>query len=145
MKKVKSKTKNDMNKGDDTMAKARIIKKDGTRRNRRLEKMCCMTQEELSVYVEREMVSHNRNVFSGKGWIYSPGTIPILLCAHLDTVHKETPKSIVYEQGRMSSPEGIGGDDRCGVYMILNIIKNYNCHVCFFEDEEYGGQLSLEL
>ena len=39
----------------------------------------------------------------------------------------------------VSCAEGIGGDDRCGVYMILEIVKNYNCSVLFCEDEEVGG------
>jgi hypothetical protein len=39
----------------------------------------------------------------------------------------------------MSSPNGIGGDDRCGIYMVLEVIKKYNCSVLFCEDEETGG------
>ena len=57
----------------------------------------------------------------------------------MDTVHEETPKEIVYKSGRVSSPQGIGGDDRCGVYMILKLIEQYDCHVLFCEDEEIGG------
>lgn len=37
------------------------------------------------------------------------------------------------------SPYGIGGDDRCGVYMIMDIIKSQKCHILFTEDEEVGG------
>ncbi len=33
----------------------------------------------------------------------------------------------------------IGGDDRCGIYMILEIIKTHKCSVLFCEDEEIGG------
>jgi hypothetical protein len=43
------------------------------------------------------------------------------------------------ERDAVSCAEGIGGDDRCGVYMILEIVKNYNCSVLFCEDEENGG------
>lgn len=32
----------------------------------------------------------------------------------------------------------IGGDDRCGVWMILQILRTANCHVLFCEDEEVG-------
>lgn len=39
----------------------------------------------------------------------------------------------------MMSPYGIGGDDRCGITMILEIIKELRCHVLFTEDEEIGG------
>ena len=40
----------------------------------------------------------------------------------------------------LSSPEGIGGDDRCGVYMIFEIIKHHKCSVLFCEDEEIGAK-----
>jgi hypothetical protein len=40
----------------------------------------------------------------------------------------------------MMSPQGIGGDDRAGVYMILQILRQVNCHVLFCEDEECGGR-----
>ena len=40
----------------------------------------------------------------------------------------------------ISSPQGIGGDDRCGVYMILEILKRgYRPTILFCEDEEIGG------
>lgn len=40
----------------------------------------------------------------------------------------------------ISSPQGIGGDDRCGVYMILTLLeKGYAPTVLFCEDEEIGG------
>ncbi|MDR3277419.1 MAG: hypothetical protein LBT12_01490, partial [Oscillospiraceae bacterium] len=42
------------------------------------------------------------------------------------------------------SPEGIGGDDRAGVFAILEIIKNARCHVLFCEDEETGGRGARE-
>ena len=60
----------------------------------------------------------------------------------MDTVHNELPHIICRsEDGRyIMSPQGIGGDDRCGVYMILQIISEVRCHVLFCEDEETGGQ-----
>ena len=39
----------------------------------------------------------------------------------------------------MMSPQGIGGDDRAGVYMILRLIQDLHCHVLFCEAEETGG------
>lgn len=68
--------------------------------------------------------------------------MPVLLVAHLDTVHNELPHIICRsEDGRyIMSPQGIGGDDRCGVYIILQIISEVRCHVLFCEDEETGGQ-----
>ena len=40
----------------------------------------------------------------------------------------------------ISSPQGIGGDDRCGIYAVLKIIESgYIPYVLFCEDEEIGG------
>ena len=81
-------------------------------------------------------------VVSGDGFVYAQGELPILLVAHLDTVHKELPKTIHYDKIKriLSSPEGIGGDDRCGVYMIFEIVKHHKCSVLFCEDEEIGAK-----
>ena len=63
----------------------------------------------------------------------------------MDTVHKETVKDFYEyydeenERHIISSPQGIGGDDRCGIYMILEILKTHKCSVLFCEDEEAGG------
>ena len=99
------------------------------------------SQEDLKIYVQDQLRNTHKYVKSGDGWVYAKGEIPILLVAHLDTVHKELPQQIYYDQETetLSSPQGIGGDDRCGVYMILEIVKQYNCCVLFCEDEEIGG------
>ena len=79
---------------------------------------------------------------SRKGYLYASGEMPVMLIAHMDTVHRQLVEHICYsEDGRvMMSPEGIGGDDRAGVYMILRILQEAKCHVLFCEDEEGGGQ-----
>lgn len=75
------------------------------------------------------------------GFVYAKGEIPVLLVAHMDTVHKHTPDIICMSEDKsiMMSPFGIGGDDRCGIAMILEVIKELRCHVLFTEDEEVGG------
>lgn len=72
------------------------------------------------------------------GFVYAEGEIPVLLVAHMDTVHKHTPDIICMSDDKsiMMSPFGIGGDDRCGITMILEIIKELRCHVLFTEDED---------
>lgn len=117
----------------------KVFTLDNTRRNRRFEYICSMSQNSLKKALIKELRDRKRDVESGDGYIYSPGSLPIMLTAHMDTVHKEVPKTIVYKEGKISSPEGIGGDDRCGIYMIMRIIKKLDCHVIFFEDEEMGG------
>ena len=115
------------------------VKTDGTKRNKRFERLCVIDQHSLKHKLERELKNSGKEVVDGNGFLYAKGDIPILLTAHLDTVHKQLPKEIIYEKGRISSPQGIGGDDRCGVYMVMEIIKEFPCHVIFFEDEEKGG------
>lgn len=79
---------------------------------------------------------------SRKGYLYASGELPVMLIAHMDTVHRQLVQHICYSEDGcvMMSPEGIGGDDRAGVYMILRILQEAKCHVLFCEDEEVGGQ-----
>lgn len=105
------------------------------------EKICRMSQKELKKYVAKRLKETHDNITVGDGFVYAQGTFPVLLVAHMDTVHKELPKVIYYDRETDSvlSPQGIGGDDRCGVYMIFEVIKRFNCSVLFCEDEEIGA------
>lgn len=98
------------------------------------------SQLELKEHVKNVLVSTGYKPVTGDGFLYAEGKIPILLVAHLDTVHKEKPTDIFYdsEQDVMWSPQGIGGDDRCGVYAILRMLYNHHPYVLFTEDEEKG-------
>ena len=110
--------------------------------NKIFEHLCKMSQKELKKYVTKQLErTHKDTVVVGDGYVYAQGSFPVLLVAHMDTVHKKSPKTFVYdmEKGSVSSPQGIGGDDRCGVYMIFEIVKKFNCSVIFCEDEEIGG------
>ena len=108
--------------------------------------ICKASQKELKKMLEIVLFEMwYEELITGDGYLYAKGTIPVLLTAHMDTVHKENVKDF-YEyydkekkQHIISSPQGIGGDDRCGVYMILEIIKTHKCSVLFCEDEEIGG------
>lgn len=108
---------------------------------KKFEKICRMSQKDLKTYIANELKATHKDIVSGNGFVYAHGKFPVLLVAHMDTVHKELPKEIVFDKMTQSlySPQGIGGDDRCGVYMVLDIIKKYNCSVLFCEDEEIGG------
>lgn len=119
------------------MAKLTIYKDTITERNEKFEKLLLRTQDEMIDYVKSRLGNHG-HVISGDGYVYHEGTFPVLLCAHMDTVHKEIPRTLVYANGTLSSTQGIGGDDRCGIYMIFKILKEYDCHVVFLEDEEIG-------
>jgi acetylornithine deacetylase/succinyl-diaminopimelate desuccinylase-like protein len=83
---------------------------------------------------------HFASCVTPSGYVFAQGTHPVLLVAHLDTVHKSPPSKVFrHEFGRLSSPQGIGGDDRCGVFIILKILERLNCSVLFTEDEEIGA------
>lgn len=101
-----------------------------------------MRQKELKHYLAGHLKKLGYDMVKRKGFLYAKGEAPVLLVAHLDTVHNEIPSIICRSaDGRyIMSPQGIGGDDRCGVYMILQIINEVRCHVLFCEDEEVGGR-----
>jgi len=109
--------------------------------NKTFESICKMSQKQLKSHVAKELVKTHEKVYVGDGYVYAQGSFPVLLVAHLDTVHDKLPSVILYDahKDRYSSPNGIGGDDRCGVYMIFEVIKKFNCSVLFCEDEETGG------
>ena len=80
----------------------------------------------------------------------SPGAYYPGLCAHLDTVHSLVPAEdhVVYRVEDPSgswiyqSPSGIGGDDKCGVALVLAMLKIWPgpLKAFFFLDEEVGCQ-----
>ncbi len=81
---------------------------------------------------------------SSKGnYILVPGEAPIMLIAHLDTVHEESVKQICKTQNGniLMSPQGIGGDDRCGVYALVRAHRTAEKKpwLLFTCDEEIGG------
>ena len=97
-----------------------------------------MTQNKLKDYLVKRL-----NMQSGDGYCFKEGTFPVLITAHMDTVHKRQVHNVTYYKfdGKMvaTSPVGIGGDDRCGIYMALKILEKVDCSVLFCEDEESGS------
>ncbi|MBR0179053.1 MAG: hypothetical protein IJQ03_01310 [Firmicutes bacterium] len=76
-------------------------------------------------------------------YILVSGEAPIMLLAHLDTVHEKPVKDICksLDGNILMSPQGIGGDDRCGVYALVKAyegspVKPWLLFTC---DEEIGG------
>lgn len=106
--------------------------------------ICCLTQNELKLVLPALLRQRGyEDIIVEDGYIYAPGEIPVVLTAHMDTVHKEPVVDYYEKDGDngmhvLYSPQGIGGDDRCGIYMILRIVEQYKCSVIFCEDEEIG-------
>lgn len=99
-----------------------------------------LSQDKLKSFLKFELENAGYDSIAAEdGFLYAKGTAPILLVAHLDTVHKNLPYEIKIRNGVISSPSGIGGDDRCGVHIICNLLK-MKPSVLFCEDEEIGGK-----
>ena len=114
-------------------------------RNKLFEKICCMTQPKLKNWlVNRLTMLGKETIVNGDGFIYASGEFPVLLTAHMDTVHHVQCKKPRYTTTKggdtaVYEPNGIGGDDRCGIYMILKLLEKLDCAVLFCEDEEIGS------
>ena len=100
--------------------------------------ICKMTQADVKSYMAKYLESKQYKVENQDGFLYAKGDIPVLLVAHMDTVHKKLPTTIIETDGKISSPQGIGGDDRCGIFIIMNIVQQLHCSVVLCEDEEIG-------
>jgi di/tripeptidase len=84
------------------------------------------------------------NIYVTKG---DPEMVPCFV-SHTDTVHHVNERLEVYQnpeghlQGRDQidhTPLGIGGDDKCGVYLCLEMLDRLdNVKVAFFVGEEFG-------
>lgn len=111
-------------------------------RNKRLfERIVRKSQKELKEWLAITLKEYGYTKQINKdGYLYLPGEIPVMLIAHMDTVHTNNVKTVCWSKDydTVMSPEGIGGDDRSGVYMILRIVKDLKCHILFCEDEEKG-------
>lgn len=111
-------------------------------------------EEHLWVFTEDEhsllarmasvLLEHGyKKVRADELYLYAPGSVPVLLVAHGDTVHAEPPAGddIFYDERRgvLWSPEGLGADDRAGVLGILEILRRgLRPHVLITLGEESG-------
>lgn len=84
------------------------------------------------------------NALISKGnFILVRGVAPVMLVAHLDTVHEKPVKDICLSADKniLMSPQGIGGDDRCGVFALVKVYKSVQVKpwLLFTCEEEVGG------
>ena len=104
-----------------------------------LSKLLRMKQDALKKHMANVLKDAGyADMIDKDGFLYAKGDAPILFVAHLDTVHKSAPNVISFKDGVVSSKDGIGGDDRCGVYIIQNLLDK-KPSVLFCESEEVGG------
>ncbi|MCF0124211.1 MAG: hypothetical protein HUJ68_00340 [Clostridia bacterium] len=110
-----------------------------------LEKIIKFKEEELLLYL-KDFLLNNYNqerVVATEDYLIAFGDIPVGLVAHLDTVHTTPVKDLYYDkdQNIMWSPQGLGADDRAGVFAIMEILyKGLRPTVIFTTEEETGGR-----
>ena len=99
-------------------------------------------QESLLKIMKRYLTSKYDTVYLSDQYVVAVGDIPVALVAHLDTVFSAPPQNIFYDKTKnvMWSPEGLGADDRAGVYAIVQLLKRgLRPTVIFTTDEEKGA------
>lgn len=100
-----------------------------------------LTQPELKIFLYNYLKQKNMSPIYDDGFVYAEGDIPILVVAHMDTVFDEPPKNLrynKYEDKIYNQFDGLGGDNRCGVYAIIQLLEKHRPYVLFTEDEEIG-------
>lgn len=115
-----------------------------------IEELLTKNQKELKEFLFEKMTNHGYDVTRNdaeSGYLkceFSNGHHSLLI-AHLDTYNSVVPKRIVVKGNIIVGYDNenerciLGGDDRCGVYIILKLLENgYRPQVLFTEDEENG-------
>lgn len=106
------------------------------------QKLVALNQDALLETMKFYLRKHYKTTYYTKEYLYAPGDIPIALVAHLDTVFPIPPEDIYYDREKnvIWSPQGLGADDRAGVFAIIKIIRSgLKPHIIFTTDEEIGG------
>lgn len=103
--------------------------------------ICGLSESKLMLVLENFLKSKYEKVIATEHYIIAVGAIPIALVAHVDTVFPELKKNIYFDSVRNTfwCPEGLGADDRAGVYAIIRIIESgLSPTVIFTTGEETG-------
>lgn len=109
---------------------------------RLFERLVSLSQKEMHKAMAQYLKSKYNKVIVKKDYIVAIGDIPIALVAHMDTVFKTPVSDLYYDQrkGVLWSPEGLGADDRAGIFAILKVLQDgLKPSVIFTTDEELGG------
>lgn len=109
---------------------------------RLFEKLVSLNEKQMVQAMTQLIKSKYDNVIATKDYIIAIGDIPIALVAHMDTVFKFPVSDLYYDQkkGVLWSPEGLGADDRAGIFAIIKILQDgLRPSVILTTGEEDGG------
>ena len=112
------------------------------------EQLAMLTQSSLKKVLASFLNKHYSKVVHTNEYIFAEGDIPVALVAHMDTVFKHPPEDIFFDSKKnvLWSPDGLGADDRAGVFAIVQIIRSgLHPHIIFTTDEEVGGKGAMAL
>lgn len=101
-----------------------------------------LAQDELHLLLYKFLQKRYDNIINTEDYLIGIGDIPVGLVAHMDTVFDSPPKQIYFDDRSWTfwSPDGLGADDRAGIYIILKILQaGYKPTVIFTTDEEIGA------
>lgn len=110
--------------------------------------LCALTQNGMIATMKRYLESKYDTVVATDDYIYAVGNIPVALAAHMDTVFPRPATQVYYdkEQNVIWSPDGLGADDRAGIFAIIQIIKKgLRPHIILTTDEEKGANGAFAL
>ncbi len=107
-----------------------------------LERLVTLSQKGMHKAMSAYLKTKYKEVIVDEKYIVAVGDIPIALVAHMDTVFKYPVDNMYYDaqKGVVWSPEGLGADDRAGIFAILQIIKTgLRPSIILTTDEETGA------
>lgn len=109
---------------------------------RLFEKLVSLTEKGMSHAMIQYLKGKYNDMIVTKDYIVAKGTIPIALVAHMDTVFKSPVQDLYYDQrkGVLWSPQGLGADDRAGIFAIIKILQEgFRPSIILTTGEEEGG------
>lgn len=103
--------------------------------------LCQIKEKTILGFVAQYLRAKYDNVIETEFYTIATGDIPVALVAHADTVFTGVPQTFFHDREKdvLWSPEGMGADDRAGVFAILKIISlGLRPHVIITTGEEQG-------
>ena len=108
-----------------------------------IKKLCGLTRGQLQLMLIKYLKSKGyQDIVSTNMYLIAEGELPVCLLAHMDTVFPVPPRTFYYDsvQTTLWSPDGLGADDRAGIYTIISLIeRGYKPSLIFTDLEENGG------
>ena len=93
-----------------------------------------MDQATLKDYLELQLEDNGYKPINKKGFLYAEGNIPILLVAHLDTVHHDKPTIICFSEDMRYKENGniaLGIKESLLIYRLISVILKLKLKIIF--------------